>query len=465
MDYSQVTVDILQNPKYQGAIDSVRWLTNWMDSGFVMVISIVAYLIIIVAMLKNILAAADCSYPRFWEKVHNAHLENADRGWITQFQDFFGSKESIQKINSGSFRDVLLRILPDVRAWTDFDGAVVAPRAYWSKAIPLMLVSMLIAAFLYNGFYRDVAAKVVDFGSEMASRVLLEVDPIAVWDQFTGASGRPTFSSDGSEIESEKLVNKVATNAYNAVIGEYNDISGSDAKKALAATLEGKVRNWIEELASIDSSYVNGKSWKPVIQVSLTNGPIDVSQINGRQNEDGTVKQYANQFPVSDLHISSNKNVNVPMYVRMRVNFEKKVARVGNHPVEDVILHLPTAEKNDIVIATNKNLHITGANSIKFTVGKEEAGTIRYDAPAKTLTINWKNGVKHGDTLTLSGALQLVDNKNGVTHHITLIKRDGASQIFSSPSEGKSFGLDETALGVTSDDRTTKDTTDAALKK
>ena len=34
MNYSQVTVDILQNPKYAGAIDSVSWLTNWIDSGF-----------------------------------------------------------------------------------------------------------------------------------------------------------------------------------------------------------------------------------------------------------------------------------------------------------------------------------------------------------------------------------------------------------------------------------------------
>lgn len=53
MNYSQVTVDILQNPKYAGAIDSVSWLTNWIDSGFGMVITIVAFLIILVAMFKT----------------------------------------------------------------------------------------------------------------------------------------------------------------------------------------------------------------------------------------------------------------------------------------------------------------------------------------------------------------------------------------------------------------------------
>lgn len=461
MDYSQVTIDILQNPKYQGAIDSVRWLTNWIDSGFGMVVTIVAFLIIIVAMLKNILAGAYCAYPKFWEKVHTAHEECANQGWVEQAQNLFG-REHIREVNSGSFKSVILRIIPDVVTWTDFESGTVSPRMYWSRALPLMILSIMLGAFIYNGFYRDAAGKVVDFGSEMVSRVLLEVDPIAVWDQFTGASGRPTFASDGSEIESEKLVNKIATNAYNAVIGEYNDISGSDAKKALAATIEGKVRNWVEDLASIDSSYVNGKSWKPVIQVSLTNGPIDITQINGKSNDTGTVKQYANQFPVSDLHISSNKDVNIPMYVRMRVNFEKQVARVGNHPVDDVILHLPTAELNDIKIPTNKNLHITGTNGIKFTVGNVDAGTIKYDAPAQTLSINWKTGIKHGDTLTLDGALQLVDNKNGVTHHITVIKRDGASQLFSSPSEGKSFGVDEMKLGVTSDDDTT---TGEAVKK
>ena len=89
MNYSQVTVDILQNPKYAGAIDSVSWLTNWIDSGFGMAITLVAFLIILVAMFKNVLAAAYCAYPKFWDRVDAAHKEVESIGWIQQFKDTF----------------------------------------------------------------------------------------------------------------------------------------------------------------------------------------------------------------------------------------------------------------------------------------------------------------------------------------------------------------------------------------
>ena len=53
MNYSQVTVDILQNPKYAGAIDSVSWLTNWIDSGFGMAILITTRTLLIYYYGKN----------------------------------------------------------------------------------------------------------------------------------------------------------------------------------------------------------------------------------------------------------------------------------------------------------------------------------------------------------------------------------------------------------------------------
>lgn len=175
MNYSQVTVDILQNPKYAGAIDSVSWLTNWIDSGFGMAITLVAFLIILVAMFKNVLAAAYCAYPKFWDRVDAAHKEVESIGWIQQFKDTFMTKD----INSGSFSNAIMRILPNIKTLTDFEGDTVRPKTYFIRAIPQMLLCVIIGAFIYNGYYRDTAAKVVDFGSEMVSRVLLEVDPIA----------------------------------------------------------------------------------------------------------------------------------------------------------------------------------------------------------------------------------------------------------------------------------------------
>lgn len=450
MNYSQVTVDILQNPKYAGAIDSVSWLTNWIDSGFGMVITIVAFLIILVAMFKNVLAAAYCAYPKFWDRVDAAHKEVESLGWIQQFKDTFLTKD----VNSGSFSNALMRILPNIKSFTDFEGDTVRPKTYFIRAIPQMILCIIIGAFIYNGYYRDLAAKVVDFGSEMVSRVLLEVDPIAVFDQFTGSAGRPVFASDNSEIPQQQLVNKLATNTYNAVIGEYNDISGADAKRALANTIEGKMQTWVDELAAKNAAYVDGESWKPVLQVTLTNGEVDISKINDVFNKDGTIVQYALQFPVSDLNLSSNINVGLPMYVRIRLNFEKQAVQSGKHAVNDLTLHLSTSASN-VQCPAGSNLLISSTTGNGIT-GTSKSGTgsititVQEDAKKnRNLSFTIGGGGARSGIYELSGSgLKVVDSKNGTTHYIKYIAFDGTGTLSSASENRTDISWNTTDLGV-----------------
>lgn len=436
MNYSQVTVDILQNPKYAGAIDSVSWLTDWIDSGFGMVITIVAFLIILVAMFKNVLAAAYCAFPKFWDRVDAAHKEVESMGWIQQFKDTFMTKD----VNAGSFSNAIMRILPNIKAFTDFEGDTVRPKTYFIRAIPQMILCIIIGAFIYNGYYRDLAAKVVDFGSEMVSRVLLEVDPIAVFDQFTGAAGRPVFASDGSELADQQLVNKISTNVYNAVIGEYNDISGAEAKRALANTIEAKIQGWVLELENVDESYVDGESWKSVLQVSLTNGEVPIDQINGKSNKDGTIMQYAMQFPISDLNISSNINVGVPMYVRIRLNFEKQAVQSGTHSVSDLILHANEGQTS-VTVSAGVNLELR--NTSGSILASNAAGgtidiTVAFGSGNKGHVITFDNpkNAQFKGTYTIAGGLSVKDSTTGKTHTITGVSFDGAG-VLSSVSEGR----------------------------
>lgn len=443
MNYSQVTVDILQNPRYAGAIDTVRWLTDWIDSGFGMVITIVAFLIILVAMFKNVLAAAYCAYPKFWDRVDAAHKEVESVGWIQQFKDTFMTRD----INSGSFSNAIMRILPNIKTLTDFEGDTVRPKTYFIRAIPQMLICIIIGAFIYNGYYRDTAAKVVDFGSEMVSRVLLEVDPIAVFDQFTGAAGRPVFASDGSELDDQKLINKLSVNVYNAVIGEYNDIKGADAKRALADKIEIKMSEWV---ATLGSQYMDSEAWKSIMQVAITTGEVDISKIDGNRNTDGTVVQHAMQFPVADLNLSSNIHVNDPMYVRVRLNFEKQAVQSGIVSLSDVVLHVPGTTKAEGFKSTY-NLTIQGTKDpVGFKLNGADAGTVEFDVPSGTLTITWSGGHGSQETLELLEPLTLRDKKTGKTHKIASI-RTGAGSIGISSVQGgitTPVALSHEGLGV-----------------
>lgn len=442
MNYSQVTVDILQNPKYAGAIDSIKGLTNWIDSGFGMAITLVAFLIILVAMFKNVLAGAYCAYPKFWDRVDAAHKEVESIGWIQQFKDTFMTKD----VNGGSFSNAIMRILPNIKSLTDFESDTVSPKSYFIRALPQMFLCIIIGAFIYNGHYRDAAAKVVDFGSEMIQRVLVEVDPIAVFDQFTGSAGRPVFASDGSEIPQQQLVNKISESTYNAVIGEYNDIDSSEAKRALATTIETKINTWIQELESIDPSYVDGTSWKPILQVSIVLGEVDISQINGKFNADKTVAQYALQFPVSDLNLGSNINVDKPMYVRIRLNLEKQATQTGNYAVTDLTLYMRAASANPntpiLTVPQGSKLlpkALSGDGVYKAT---GESGTIslrveRTGTEAKIYLVE-VNGSTTG-TFTLEGGGIPLDNSKGMSHAIKYIsfEQNAGSGVMSSEKEGR----------------------------
>lgn len=451
MNYSQVTVDILQNPAYAGAIDSVSWLAKCIDKGFGWVVTIVAFMIILVAMLKNILAAAYCAYPKFWDRVDAAHKEVESLGWVQQFKDTFLTRD----VNFGSFSNAIMRLLPNIRSFTDFEGDTVRPKTYFVRAIPQMILCIIIGAFIYNGYYRDIAAKVVDFGSEMVRRVVLEVDPIAVFDQFTGAAGRPVFASDNSEIPEQQLINKIATNTYNAVIGEYNDISGADAKRALANTIEGKIQAWVDQLAAKNATYVDGESWKSILQVAIVPGDVDISKINDVFNKDGTVAQYAYQFPISDLNLSSNIKVGQSMYVRIRLNFEKQAVQSGKHAVNDLVLHLSSSSMT-VQCPAGSNL-LLGSTTGSGITGTSATGTgtitvkVAEDSNKnRNLSVTLSGGGAATGTYALSGSgLRVSDGKNGTTHYIKYISFDGQGTLSSDAESRSNISWSTTDLGVT----------------
>jgi len=380
-------------------------------------------------------------------------------GWIQQFKETFLTKD----LNNGSFSAALMRLLPNIKSYTDFEGDTVQPKTYFIRAIPQMIFCIIIGAFIYNGFYRDTAAKVVDFGSEMVSRVLLEVDPIAVFDQFTGTAGRPVFASDNSEVPEEQLVNKIATGAYTAVIGEYNDITSAEAKRNLADALESRARDWVQGDLK---DYTNKEEWRPVMQFSITNGAVDIDKINGKHNDNYTVMQYALQFPISDLGISSNKNVGLPMYMRIRVNFEKQVVATGNHKVTDIALHVSASKATSgLLVPSGSALYPRStAGAIKATAVDSSGASVKdgfnvtvSDASSGSnkgrtikITSAGSSNLKAGYTLTLATPISLIDSEHNLTHTITTIVIDASGDAYmSSKSESNNkFGFTYKELGV-----------------
>ena len=333
---ANAVADILNNQRYEGAIESIQAVTEIVDTGFTMFITFIAFFIISAAMLRNVLAGAYCAYPKFWDKVDAAHKEVQDTGWVTRIK---GLSSSYQNINAGSFGKALLRILPNIKMLTDFEEEAIEPKSYFIKAIPQMIAVVIIGVFIYNGYYRDTAATVSNFGSELFKRVLLSADPVSIYDRITGAAGRPEFATDSDKTDEGQLINKISEKCYSKVISTYSDVKGSANKAALATALEKWVTDEIKECSEYASNHDN---WAYSFDVTMTVGKS--SKPAGLHTSTDGLKAACvfNSKPIDSLNLDTTKEQGVDWNLNVTINFKKRAAASKTKTVNDLVMKLST---------------------------------------------------------------------------------------------------------------------------
>jgi hypothetical protein len=319
MSSSKISQDILSNPMFQGTQDSIQWILNWTQSGFGVIISSVAFLIILVAILKNVMAGLYCTYPKFFDKVDAVHRENEGTGWIARIQ---GLKTSYASINGGSVIKFFLGIIPNIKALTDFEDTQVAAKDYFMRAIPAGLAAICIGAFIYNGHYRDLAARVTDFGSEVLSRTLLSFDPIEAYDNITASAGRPEFSTDKATDKRDKLYNQISVDMYNKIISSYPDIKDKKSKAHLAQAIESKVDAAFAKDTEA-ATLAGDDDWTASVETAKVVGSHDYSKVN---KYDTAKNRYTFRFEdsMADFNLNSaryNDDKDTDPYLQVSISF------------------------------------------------------------------------------------------------------------------------------------------------
>jgi hypothetical protein len=234
--------DILRNDAmWRTSLDSISWLTNIIDAGFATFISIVGLFIIGSALLKNVVAGAVAANPKFWDKVDTAHKQLAIKQGIGQgIRDTFtGNVQFGHDDNTdeyGTLSLFLYRLLPNFKAMSDFENPNVKPRTYFIKAIPQMFAVVYLGIFIWNGYYREVAAKVGDMGAVLTERAILDTDPISFIDRLTGQASAPIFPGLG-QLGPMGFEAQLAVDLYSSIIGRYTDIRSKAARDTLASQL------------------------------------------------------------------------------------------------------------------------------------------------------------------------------------------------------------------------------------
>ena len=333
--------EILDQPRYEGAINEISGLTQVVDTGFIIFITFIAFFIISVAMLRNVLAGAYVAYPKFWDKVAEAHDEKREMAYYERVTGFF--KEGWKSASGGSLEKFILRFVPNVKLWTDFaeaDGNEIAPKDYFIKAIPQMILVIIIGVFIYNGYYRDTANKITGVGAELFHRFVTEVDPTEVIYRITESSGTPDFASDDSEDRKMQLVNKIAHDIYAAVLSKYNDIESTAAKTQLANMVEA----WV--IAQVDanaSEYASSEKWDPKYKITLTTAPSQ--QANSQSSDGNTQVIMLGTTNVTEFGFESTIATDENWYINVVCTFNKQTVRKNHVLLSDVELYDKIAKK------------------------------------------------------------------------------------------------------------------------
>lgn len=183
-DTGNAVQDILLSDRFNGAMSSISWLTNLVDTWFIRIITITSFFIIISSVGKNVAAGAVCAYPQFWRKVHEAHEHKALSGLLSRGMGMLkrggGGAAAGAQGGGGGIGEALLAIIPDLMAITEFAETDISPKQYFMKAIPEMIAAVCIGIFIYNGLYRDTLATVGTAGSNIISNLLAAADPDAM---------------------------------------------------------------------------------------------------------------------------------------------------------------------------------------------------------------------------------------------------------------------------------------------
>ena len=397
-------VEILENPRYEGAMSTIQGVTDIVDGGFMAVITFLSFFIISVALLRNVFAGVYCAFPRFWDQVADAHKAQETK---TMADLVAGVKDSYNKASMSTIKLGIMSILPNIKALTDFEDNTQTAKSYFIKAIPQMIVVVIIGVFIFNGYYRDATALVAGTGAELLERTLLSVDPVKVFDTITNTAGRPSFATDDAVTPLGQVKNDVSVKIYSEIISTYTDIKTAEDKAVLAANIDSAVAAIFGDNngsggadSTMSGLIMEDTKWKTTARVDMGKNFDPSNAASDSEN----VKMYCFKINLANTP-SEGSHANIMFdstspeyandwYIRVRVKLERQSVQADMSSSGAVI--------NSMTIGQTKALAATYKVDATVQAAAEQTAEIEY--------VDDKN-VTHTATLHWEYTSNLVDNK------------------------------------------------------
>ena len=437
--------EVLQGKRYEGAIEEIQPLTQIVDKVGIMFITGTAFLIITVAIWRNVLAGAYAAFPRFWDQVHDAHDEVKDQGWLQRIQGIRGNAASF---NMSSLKRMMMRIVPDIKVLTDFEDDTVEPKTYFTKAIAQMIAVVMIGVFIYNGYYRDVTIQVASFGSEIFQRTIMGVDPVEVFDRVLNTAGMPEFSTDNALDTAGKRKNEVSKLVYKKLITKYTDISTAEDKAKVAAGIETNINAWLDSNAV--KQYLTKDQWKMSVDCTLTTNETTLK--SKTTSSDKNMVSFAKSWNTDTFQLNTTKFTDETWYVTAVVVFQKTNIKNKDMNFYDVQMTVDASvdKGNKVWKFTTKSGEGMLRGTATFTVDD-----VKYKCEVKDDGLHFTNDMpSKGGTFTLNNSLLYECGTQEDTITTMKISTNGkvGTPVFSSSSAAEDVQLGKKLQAQTKSD-------------
>ena len=414
--------DILRSNRYQGAISSIRVVTDFLDAWFTRIMSITAFFIISSAMLKNAAAGAYCANSKFWDKVDEAHKKSEAYSLATA-QQYVTGKQFMNTSPAG-IRDFLLGIIPNIKAFTDFEDRDIEPKQYFMKAIPQMIACVIIGIFIYNGYHRDTAAAVGELGAITFERVLTSCDPEVVLNKLTNMTGTPKCATDGRKDPEGLAINKTTHKIYDKLIGTHNDITSAKGKAELMGAIEAYVST------SVPKTYMTDDWEFKSVKGDLTAAAVLTTDQIG---DDGTDAYYRTCLDKGLFLQEGVSNIdNGTKYVTIQLSW-KKVADKDDGTAASGPTNLVGTPVSLNVTSLLSNGSMKSVNIASTGITGDTTFTCQEDSKVTANLINGIisfNGIPKSGYTFVQGSKQVYITENGEKKKaaLTFVFQEGAAE-------------------------------------
>jgi len=300
---NQAANDLVDREAYKGNIEKISWIVNLFDGYFIKVITFIAWLIISLAFLRNVLSGAYCTYPRLFDKLSAIKAD-------------MNSKKSSGGV--GIFLWILSFIVPNIKPLTDAWEYNGNPKTYLTKSVIQGVIAVFIGTVIYNGLYRDVIGKGSEFGVHFVDKYIMSISVADVFDETLkeGKDFVPTYSD---ATKAGKFMKKFTLEVYNAILSYHGDeIKDANTKAVLGQEIEIFLDSQISE-------EIKEKMEKPEYKAAYQIYVIPkkpVIRTNDKLPEGMTELQFDKQ--ISTFSVKSNKRANDDYYAYIVFRLQEK---------------------------------------------------------------------------------------------------------------------------------------------